>query len=120
MSVDIFEERLAKVRLRFASTLESKITDAWRVLPGLVGTDPNAAAQVAETYRHMHGICGIGPTVGFSATGKAARSAETILLVPYKIQRGLTESERQLLQKALEALRAAAESELQFISSRGG
>jgi chemotaxis protein histidine kinase CheA len=112
MSVDIFEERLAKVRQRFASTLESKIADAWIALPRLVGTDPTAAHEVAETYRHIHGICGIGATVGFTATGSAARDAETALLVAFKTQRGLTEAERQLLQKALEVLQAAAQSEL--------
>jgi chemotaxis protein histidine kinase CheA len=115
MAVDLFEESLAKVRHRFALTLESKIADAWRALPGLVGTGAEAAKQVAETYRQIHGICGIGPAVGFASTGRAARNAETVLLVPYKIQRGMTEAERQLLQKALEPLRAAAQSELQFM-----
>jgi chemotaxis protein histidine kinase CheA len=112
MSVDIFEERLAKVRQRFVSTLESKIADAWCALPRLVGADLTAANEVAETYRHIHGICGIGATVGFTATGTAARNAETVLLVAFKTQRGLTEAERELLQKALAALRTAAQSEL--------
>jgi chemotaxis protein histidine kinase CheA len=112
MSADIFEERLAKVRQRFASTLESKIADARDALPRLVGTDPAAANEVAETYRHIHGICGIGATVGFTATGSAARDAETVLLIAFKTQRGLTEAERDLLQQALEALRSAAQSEL--------
>jgi len=120
MSADLFEERLAKVRHRFASTLEGRIADACRALPRLIGNDAAAARQLAETYPQIHGLCGIGASVGFAATSKTARDAEAILLSPYKSQRGLTAAEGQLLEKALEALLAAAQSELQSVHAREG
>jgi hypothetical protein len=46
--------------------------------------------HVCESYRHLHGICGIGPTVGFTATGEAARAAEVALMQAYRESRGLT------------------------------
>ena len=65
MTMDPFADRLARVRQRFVSTLEGKIDDTCAALPTLGCDAPLAAAAVAEAYRCMHGIVGIGPTVGF-------------------------------------------------------
>src|ERR1700694_2696559 len=80
MPVDQFTERLAKVRHRFASTLESKIRDTYGALPNLSGDGGEVVETVEETYRRIHSTAGIGKAVGFAATGRAARNVENVLL----------------------------------------
>jgi chemotaxis protein histidine kinase CheA len=118
MTVDVFTERLAKVRFRFVSTLQSKINDAYSALPGLSDTSPQAALTTAETYRAMHSIVGVGPTVGFPATGRAARDVEETLRLPQNDGRGLSTDEVTLYKKRLHALREAAQRELEFFHAR--
>jgi HPt (histidine-containing phosphotransfer) domain-containing protein len=120
MHTDQFEIRLARVRRRFATTLESKIKDAVVSASRMSRSDGGVIKHVSESYRHMHSICGIGPTVGFSATGEAARAAEGALMQAYRESRGLTEREVICLKKALENLRVAAASELRLMYQRGG
>jgi hypothetical protein len=117
MAVDPFAERLARVRQRFISALESKIEDTYAAIPNLSGATSATAGAVGETYRRMHGIVGIGPTVGFARTGRAARSVENILLPPHQAERGLTIEEIDSFKKALHALRETAASELQSFYS---
>jgi hypothetical protein len=120
MYADHFELRLAKVRHRFAATLESKIKDAVVLADRMSHDDGGAVSYISESYRHLHCICGIGPTVGFAATGEAARTAEGTLLEAYHESRGLSASEVLRLKKALESLRAAAAFELRLMYQRGG
>jgi hypothetical protein len=117
MAVDPFTERLARVRQRFVSGLESKIEDTYAAIPNLSEATATAAEAVAESYRRMHGIVGIGPTVGFGRTGRAARTVENILLLPHRAERGLTIEEIESFKKALHALREIAASELQSFYS---
>jgi len=117
MTEDVFADRVAKVRRRFVSTLEAKIDDACAAIPKLCGVAPPAAAAVAEAYRCMHGIVGIGRTVGFPATGRAAHEVEDVLRPPYHAGRGLTADETSLLKSSLQALRAIAVRELQSFHS---
>jgi hypothetical protein len=112
MSADPFTERLAKVRHRFVSALNGKIDDACAAIPKLSGSAPAVVEAVDTAFRRMHGIGGVGPTLGFAATGRAARTAEHILLTPRHEQRGLTESEVALLNDALRGLRETATREL--------
>jgi hypothetical protein len=120
MYADQFETRLARVRHRFATTLESKITDAVVSADRMSRGDGGVIKHVSESYRYLHSICGIGPTVGFIATGEAARTAEAALMQAHREQRGLTEREVISLKKALEHLRVAAASELRMMYQRGG
>jgi hypothetical protein len=113
MTTDPFTERLARVRHRFVSTLEGKIEAAYAAIPQFSAGVPAAIPAVAETYRCMHGIVGTGPTVGFPATGRAARDVEYVLRVPQQAGRGLTDDEIQALKETLHALREAAGRELQ-------
>lgn len=120
MHADQFEIRLAVVRHRFATTLESKIEDAVVSANRTPHGNDRVTKHISESYRRLHGICGIGPTVGFSATGAAARTAEAALIQAYHEGRGLTDKEVLSLKKALEHLRVAAASELRLMYQRGG
>jgi len=117
MTIDPFTDRLARVRRRFVSTLESKIENAYAAIPQLSNGAPAAAPAVAEAYRCMHGIVGIGPTVGFPATGHAAHDVEAVLRPPQQAKRGLTDDEIQTLKTCLHTLRETAERELRFFHS---
>jgi chemotaxis protein histidine kinase CheA len=117
MSVDPFTERLARVRERFISALDSKITDTYAAIPILAGGSSETVETIAETYRRVHGIVGIGPTVGFAGTGRAARHLEDILMEPHQAKRGLTAQEILTFKKALHTLRETAAQELQSFYS---
>jgi hypothetical protein len=117
MSVSSFADRLARVRHRFVSTLESKIDDVYGAIARLADGTPSAAASISATYHSIHGVVGVGPTVGFPSTGQAARGVEEVLLEAYRRQRGLTADELLLLKKRLHSLREAASRELEFFYS---
>jgi HPt (histidine-containing phosphotransfer) domain-containing protein len=118
MTVDPFTDRLERVRHRFVSTLEGKIQDAYAAIPQLADGLPAAVAVAAELYRCMHGIVGISPTVGFPATGGAARAIENVLRPPQREKRGLSDREIIALKECLQPLREAAERELQQFLQR--
>jgi hypothetical protein len=120
MHADQFELRLARLRHRFATTLESKIKDAVVSADHMTHNEGGAIKHISNSYRDLHGICGIGPTVGFLATGEAARAAEAALIQAHHDSRGLTEREVISLKKALEGLRMAASLELRTMYQRGG
>ena len=115
MATDPFTERLAQVRQRFVSTIESKIDDTYTDLPRLVGDGSDVASTLGDTYRRIHGIVGIGLTIGFAATGKAAKAVENVLLGPHRGARRLAPQEVTVLTHALDALRDAAQRDLQTI-----
>jgi len=115
MAVNSFAERLARVRQRFVSTLDSKINDAYAAIPGLSDlTASTAGTAVERTYREIHGIVGIGPTVGFPASSRAARAVEDVLRGPYQDRRALTQDEITLYRKRLNALRESGTRELEM------
>ncbi len=113
MSLDIFADRLARVRRRFVSTLQGRIDDTEASIPKLSGRTPAAAAAVGETYRCMHGIVGVGSTVGFPLTGRAAHDVEDVLRPAQNERRGLTDNEIAALRERLLGLRDAREREMQ-------
>jgi chemotaxis protein histidine kinase CheA len=113
MTIAPFAERLSRVRQRFVSSLECKIEDVYVALPKLSGADPDAATLIDEIYQRIHAIVSVGPTVGFVATGRAARAVENLLLPARSAGRGLKTEEFDLLKKALLALREASQQELQ-------
>ena len=119
MSVDVFADRLVRVRHRFVSSVEGKIDDAHAAIPKLSDAMPAAAASLADVYRSIHGIVGIGQTVGFPATGRAARDAENVLRSAYSSGRGLTPGEISQFEDSLSALRKVASGELQSVHTVG-
>jgi hypothetical protein len=120
MYTDAFESRLAIVRHRFATTLESKITHMSTATDHMSRGGDGAIKTLSEAYRYLHNICGIGPTVGFATTGEAARVAEVVLMQAHRERRILTGTELLNLRKALGRLREAAASELRMMYQRGG
>ena len=119
MTDDIFADRVAKVRQRFVATLEAKIEETSAAVPKLGGVAPvdTAAAAVAEAYRTIHAIVGIGRTVGFPDTGRAAHEVEDVLRPPHQAGRGLNDDEISHLKDSLQTLRMIAARELQSSES---
>lgn len=120
MHVDQFEVRLARVRHRFATTLESKISDMVVAAEHMKDGDHRAVEAVSKSYRELHGLCGIGPTVGFVATGEAASAAKNALVQAQLEQRAPTEGELVRLKRSLAKLREVAAAELRSMYQRGG
>ena len=113
MATDQFTERLKTIRIRFAANLPGKIDNVERVLPELSGQNDAVMTTLATAHRSVHELCGIGPTVGFPETGRAARVVERILLQPLRAKRGLTDSEIASARQELAALRSAFQADLQ-------
>jgi hypothetical protein len=114
MEGDPFAEKLAAVRKRFAAKLTGRIAEIDAALPALTGISSDTAGKVYEAHRKVHDLCGLGPTLGFDATGKAARICERVLLQPSRGERGLTEQELAQLKEGLAGLRAAASNDFQL------
>jgi hypothetical protein len=112
-----FTKRLARVRERFAAALDGKIGDGFAALEKMSGGGETIETVIAA-HRRLHELCGAVPALGFPATGKAARSAETVLQGAVTSKRALTAAEIVSLKAKLEALRQAAAGELRDYSSR--
>ncbi len=113
MADDVFAERLAKIRVRFASNLSTRIDSIDNALPNLVGDGAAVFSTLSAVHRNAHEICGIAPTIGFAMTGKAARCVERMLLQPLRDKRGLSETEIAGVRQELAALRIAAQTDVQ-------
>jgi len=114
---DELRERLTHLRARFAAGLDGKIGESFAALEKISGGG-EAVEIVIVAHRRLHEMCGIAPTLGFAATGKAARSAESVLRAAAQCKRALTPAEIGALKCELEALRRAAAGELQAYSIR--
>jgi chemotaxis protein histidine kinase CheA len=112
---EIFFQRIAAVRERFVAKLETRIGEIESTVPRLQHEDSMEA--LARVHRHAHDLCGVGPTMGFVATGKAARQVEQILLAALKANRSLTADEVARVTESVARLRAAAQSESQSAAS---
>ena len=119
MEVDEFTKRLARIRERFANTLSSKVDDSFASLPILKDKDAGAIETIIVVHRKLHEMCGIAPSVGFPATGNAARAAEAVLREPAKLKRSLTDQEIVAFTAGLDGLRTATQSELQSNAGQG-
>jgi hypothetical protein len=107
---DVFAERFAAVRQRFAAKLDSRIDEIEATVPRLGREGALDALELA--HRRVHDLCGVGPTMGFVATGTAARSIEQMLLAALKAQRLLNDDELARLRDGIVALRSAATTEV--------
>jgi hypothetical protein len=120
VSIDPFAERIAVIRKHFASKLVARLGEIDASLPHLTGEGSTVIEAVVTTYRRIHDVCGVGPTVGFAETGRAARSLDAILAGPYRSERGLTAGELAALREGLDALRAAAKLDMQSTNTETG
>lgn len=118
MEADEFSERLARIRQRFATTLNSKVDDNFACLSKLSKKDADAIETIVVTHRKLHEMCGIAPSIGFAATGKAARSAEAVLREAVRFKRSLTPDELAAFIAQIDSLRIAAQSELNCMPSK--
>ena len=112
MAVDPFDERLAQIRLRFASRLEGKIAAVEDAAAQFSSRGASLIESLETDHRTIHELCGVAPTLGFVAIGRAARSVEQVLLQPLRAQRELTAEEAADLRSGLDELRATAGAEL--------
>jgi hypothetical protein len=119
VEADEFNERLAHIRRRFAAALPGKIEGIFVTLIDLSKMDDSTIDTVVVTHCRLHEMCGIAPSIGFSATGKAARLAETVLRDAAKLKRSLRAEEVTALTTELNALRVAAQSDLQLGTGQG-
>jgi hypothetical protein len=114
VSSDVFAERFAAVRARFAAKLDGRIDEIESTVPRL--GDGGASDALALAHRRAHDLCGAGPTMGFAATGQTARTIEQMLLAAIKAQRALTEDELTRMRSGIAELRAAAAADIQSIN----
>jgi hypothetical protein len=119
-SADEFSRHLARVRDRFAAALDGKIAESFAAIPAIAAGGDDACAIVVTAHRRLHEMCGIAPTLGFPETGKAARAAESVIRAAARARRALKAEEIVALEIELDALRAAARTELQAHATAGG
>ncbi len=99
-----FAGRIDKIRARFAIRLADRIQETDAALSQMADDE----SRVATAYRWFHDVSGIGPTLGFEATGLAARVCAGILVDSFRACRGLSPDELASLANGLESLRIAA------------
>jgi hypothetical protein len=116
MSELAFAERIATVRARFIAKFADKMLETDAALPELAGNAANAANAVEATYRRFHDMCGIGPTIGFAGIGQSAKVLDSILIAPFRSQRGLSLDELARFKQGFETLRASWRIELETIA----
>ena len=63
-------EGLAGLRARFAAALDGKIGESFVALQEISGGG-EMAETIVVAHRRLHEICGLAPTLGFAAIGKA-------------------------------------------------
>jgi hypothetical protein len=115
-----FAQHVARVRARFASTLNDKIAASFAELaPMAGGGDDDATAAVITAHRRLHEMYGVASTLGFVETGKAAGLARSTIREAAKAKRPPTPDEIAALKIELERLREAGAAELQELSIGG-
>ena len=108
MMSDLFIDRIAAVRQRFSAQIDTRIEGIEAIALERGKGDLDALAQA---HRDAHHLCGVGATLGFVQTGKAARSVEQLLLAAVKSERKLTNDEIPRLLEGIALLRSAVGAE---------
>ncbi len=99
MTNDLFADRMASLRQRFAAQLDSRIGGIETAMLQLEDDDLDILAQA---HRDAHHLCGVGATLGFVGTGKVARSSG----------RSLHDDEVPVLRVGIALLRSTATAEM--------
>jgi len=100
---------MAALRQRFSGQLIARI-DGIGVVAPLLGEDN--LGVLAQAHRDAHHLCGVGASLGFVETGKAARAIEQLLLAAVKAERALTSEEIPRLRAGIALLRSTASAEM--------
>jgi chemotaxis protein histidine kinase CheA len=106
---DLFADRMAALRLRFADQLDSRIDGIETAMLQLEDDDLD---DLARAHRDAHHLCGVGATLGFVGTGKVARLIEQMLLAAVKAGRALNDDEVPCLRAGIALLRSTANVEM--------
>jgi chemotaxis protein histidine kinase CheA len=107
---DVFADRMAALRRRFADQLASRIDG---IETAMLQIEDDDLDDLARAHRDAHHLCGVGATLGFVQTGKVARSIEQILLAAVKSERTLNDDEVPVLRAGIALLRSTASAEMQ-------
>ena len=101
---DPYMERVAAVRLRFVAKLDIRIGEIETATP----RDGREVAleTLAEAQGQAHGLSGIGASLGYIETGKAARLIERVLLDAVKAKRAFTDDEILRVREGITLLRS--------------
>jgi hypothetical protein len=109
-----FVARIDRIRARVVLKLAEKIREIDATMSLMAGDGDDAVDAVASAYRWFHDVSGIGPIVGFEATGQHARSCAAVLIGSFRAQRGLSPVEWALLTSDFETFRIVAQNETHF------
>jgi hypothetical protein len=109
-----FAARIDRIRARVVLKLADKIQEIDATMPIMAGDGAAAVDAVARAYRWLHDVSGIGPIVGFEATGRHARSCAAVLVKSFHAQRGLSSDELASLTSGFETFRIVALNETRF------
>ncbi len=116
-NADEFAQHVARVRARFASTLNDKIAASFAELAPMAGGGDDATAAAVTAHRRFHEMYGVAPTLGFVETGKVADLARGIIREAARAKRPPTPDEIAALKAELERLRDAGVAELRDYSN---
>jgi len=116
MTEDIFAQRVAAIRQRFAARLDDRIGVIASAVPQPGCEDGLDILAIA--HREAHGLCGIGHTLGFVGTGQVARSLERLLLAALTAERTLSDDESVHLREGITLLRSTASAEMALAGHR--
>lgn len=117
MASDPFHERVLQIRERFANNLDARVAEIEERLPSLTRDTVDLPSALNEVHRRVHDLCGIGPTLGFVETGKAARAVERVLLMCTRAARPVNKEQMTEITDGLAALRVAAGHEIKSMRS---
>jgi chemotaxis protein histidine kinase CheA len=109
---DSFADRMAALRERFATQLDSRIAG---METAMLRREDEDLDDLAQAHRDAHHLCGVGATLGFVGTGTVARTIEQILLAAVKAGRALTDEEVPCLRAGIALLRSTASAELRSV-----
>jgi chemotaxis protein histidine kinase CheA len=107
---DLFADRMAALRQRFADQLASRIDG---IETAMLQIEDDDLDDLARAHRDAHHLCGVGATLGFVQTGEVARSIEQLLLAAAKSGRTLNDDEVPVLRAGIALLRTTANAEMQ-------
>jgi chemotaxis protein histidine kinase CheA len=113
---DPFAQRLAAVRLRFVAQFNGRVDVIESAI--LQSGSEDRLDNLVFARREAHSLCGVGHTLGFIGTGKAAQCIEKLLDIALKSERTITDNEIPSLRQGIALLRSTAVGEMYRAGAR--